>query len=219
MIKQSTFDFLRQLAENNNKTWFDENRASYDLAKSNFIEFLDGLIAKISLFDHHLEGLNAKDCMFRINRDVRFSKNKEPYKTNFGAYITFGGKNAEYAGYFIHIKPGDCFLGGGMYKPATPVLRRIRQEIDYNPSHLKEIINNEIFVNTFGEIQGEKLASAPKGYPKDHPEIELLKLKSYFVIHKLNENELLAENAQQHCAELFQVAFPFNKFFNETFIS
>ncbi|MGB0429860.1 MAG: DUF2461 domain-containing protein [Bacteroidia bacterium] len=219
MIEQSTFNFLADLEQNNNKDWFDLNRKKYQKAKDNFVDFIDKVIEQLSVFDHHLAGLSAKDCLFRINRDIRFSKNKAPYKTNFGAYIAFGGRKSEYAGYFFHLKPGECFLGGGMYKPSTPVLRKIRQEIDYNASQIKEIINQKQFTKTFGSLKGEKLVTAPKGYPKDHPEIELLKFKSYFVMHALNESDLMSANAVEHCAELFKVVFPFNRFFNETFIS
>jgi uncharacterized protein (TIGR02453 family) len=219
MIQQSTFDFLSQLSLNNNRDWFNENKASYESARDDFSGFVNALIGKIEVFDHHLAGLSASECTFRIYRDVRFSKNKEPYKTNFGAYIAFGGKNSNYAGYFIHLAPDNCFIGSGMYKPGTPVLRKIRQEIDYNPNQLKEIIYNQDFVKTFGEIQGERLATAPQGYPKDHPEIELLKFKSFFVMHNFEDSILLQENALDYCTQIFKKAYPFNRFFNETFIS
>ncbi|MFY0672489.1 MAG: DUF2461 domain-containing protein [Bacteroidia bacterium] len=219
MIQPNTFGFLKELSENNNREWFNEHKVNYERARDDFAAFVNALISKIETFDHHLTGLSAKECLFRIYRDIRFSKNKNPYKTNFGAYIAFGGRKSNYAGYFIHLSPSNCFIGSGMYKPGTPVLRKIRQEIDYNPIHLKRIIHNRDFVNTFGKIQGEQLATAPQGYPKDHPEIELLKFKSFFVMHNFNDQVLLEQNALEYCTNIFKMAFPFNRFFNETFIS
>lgn len=219
MFTEDTFNFFNELKKNNTKEWFDQNRKWYKEKKSEFAAFIDDLIAELLEFDHHLADVSAKDSIFRINRDVRFSNNKDPYKTNMGAYIAFGGRKSDYAGYYFHLEPDNCFLGGGMYIPSTPVLRKIRQEIDYNATELKEIIEAPIFKKTFGEIQGDRLKTAPQGYPKDHPEIELLQLKSYFVMHPLTNEEVLSKNLLQTCIASYKVMFPFNKFLNEIFIN
>lgn len=219
MLSTSTFNFLSLLEENNNREWFNANKKLYNEAKADFHLFVDELITGIDDFDHHLEGLSAQESVFRIYRDVRFSKNKEPYKSHFGAYIAFGGRKSSYAGYYIHVKPGHCFLGGGMYKPGSAVIKKIRQEIDYNPRVLQEILNEPAFKETFDEIKGEKLTSAPQGYPKDHENIELLKLKSFFVLNDFDDEKLQNESAVGFCLNNYKKLYPFNRFFNETFIN
>jgi uncharacterized protein (TIGR02453 family) len=215
MLQKSTLDFLKKLAKNNNKEWFDNNRSLYEAAKKDIAQFTEQLIKEIAQFDSSVAHLTSKDCTFRINRDVRFSKNKEPYKINMGTYISSGGKKSMLAGYYVHIQPnGATFIAGGMYMPDAALLNNIRQEIDYNTEEFKGIINSKSFKKTFGTLQGEKLKTAPKGYEKDHPEIELLKHKSYIVSKPLSDDELYNKNLVKIIAQSFKELYPLNQFLN-----
>jgi len=180
-IEKPTFQFLSDIKKHNEREWFIANRKRYDEAKGNFTDFIQEVINEITSFDPILKGLEAKSCIYRINRDIRFSNDKSPYKTHFGAFILRGGnKNMHaYAGYYIHIEPGNCMLSGGAYMPPTSWLSAIREKIDEQGDELLKIAANKDFVRYFGNIEGEKLKTAPKGYPRDHKFIELLKLKSF----------------------------------------
>lgn len=219
MIKKSTYLFLQELSENNHKLWFDANKQAYQNAREDFVRFIEQFIAGVDDFDHHLEGLTADECVFRLYRNARHATEKEPYKTHFGAYVAFGGRNSEFAGYYVHIAPGNTYIGGGMYNPGTAVLRKIRQEIDYNSEPLWNILRSAGFREYFGSIQGERLETAPTGYPKDHKDIELLKLQSYFAIHGMEDHELMSENTLSRCMKVVSELYQFNRFFNETFVS
>jgi len=213
MIEKQTFDFLKKLSKNNNREWFNENKPKFELAKANVEAFAQKIIEKIVKFDNRFNAdLKAKDCIFRIYRDVRFSKDKSPYKLNFGANISPGGKKSGVPGYYLHIKPGDCFVGGGMYKPDNKQLAAVRQEIDYNTNDFKKILNSKTFKDYFEELRGEKLKTAPKGYPKDHPEIELLKYKGYFALSELNDEILQNKNALKVVIQKMKAIAPLNNF-------
>jgi uncharacterized protein (TIGR02453 family) len=213
MIDKSTLDFLSKLKKNNNKEWFDKNRPIYETAKKNYYDFINELIQSISKFDSSVKHLDAKQCVFRINRDIRFSNDKTPYKTNMGADISPGGKKANTPGYYIHIQPGNSFLGGGMWQPPAPELSAIRQEIDYNTPEFKKILNNKDFKKYFGRLSEEdKVKTAPKGYEKTHPEIEILKLKSFLVIHDLKDSEVLSKDFIKQATTIFKAMHPLNKF-------
>lgn len=213
MIQTITFDFLNKLKKNNNKEWFDRHRPLYEAAKKDAQVFIDELIASISKFDSAVKHLEAKKCMFRINRDIRFSKDKTPYKINIGASISPGGKGSFTAGYYIHLQPGASFLAGGMWQPEAPLLHAIRQEIDYNAKEFKKIISHKDFKKCFGALSDEdKLKTVPKGYDKTHPEIELLKNKSFIVVHDLKDKEVLSKDFLKHCSTVFKAMYPFNSF-------
>lgn len=208
-------DFLTLLKDNNDKAWMDANKDFYQQARSEFILLIDYLLQDLKQFDPGIEGLTAKDCIFRINRDIRFSKDKSPYKTNFGASISDGGKKSLSAGYYLHIQPGhESFIGGGLYMPPGDQLKRIRQEIDYNAPELLEIVSNKDFVEEFGTIQGDKLARAPKGYDPEHPNIEFLKLKSYVVLHKLSDETLQSPNLLDKLSAKCRTMKPFLDYLN-----
>ena len=216
-IPASTFDFLKQLRKNNNKTWFNDHKSDYKEAQESFIVFIDELIRKIAKFDPSIAHHTGKDCVFRIYRDVRFSKDKSPYKTNFGAHITAAGKKSEIhsrAGYYIHLEPGNSMLAGGAYLPQGAWLKGIRQEIMDNADDLKKIINGKQFKMYFGELDGDKLKTAPRGIPKDHPEIELLRFKSFLATHPCPNEQVLAPNFLQHAAKVFKTLAPFDDFLN-----
>lgn len=207
--------FLSELGANNNKEWMDANRGAYLQAKADFEALVNVLLQNLQAIDPGLNGLTAKDCIFRINRDIRFSKDKSPYKHNFGASIAEGGKKSLNAGYYLHIQPGDeSFFGGGLYMPPGAQLKKIRQEIDYNAPELLKIVTAEDFKQAYGRIQGEKLSRAPKGYDPHHPNIEFLKLKSYVALHKLSDDDIKSPKLIENLTHNFQVLKPFIDFLN-----
>lgn len=213
MIQQSTLQFLKNLKKNNNKDWFDTNRDAYESAKTNFREFIDELITGISKFDPSVKNLEAKHCVFRINRDIRFSTDKTPYKRNMGASISPGGKKAVSAGYYFHLEPGASFLAGGMWQPEPPLLNAIRQEIDYNTDEFRKILGAKSFKTYFGSLSDEdKLKAVPKGYDKTHPAIELLKHKSFIVVHDVPDKTVLSKDFTKQCSKVFNAIGPLNLF-------
>ena len=206
------FEFLAELAEHNNRDWMQANKPFYERAKSTFKGLITELLAGINAFDASVEGLEPKDCIFRINRDIRFSKDKNPYKTNFGAAMMEGGKKTGNPTYYIHLQPGKSFVAGGVYMPEAESLKKIRQEIDYNPEELKKIVEADSFKQAFGKITGESLKTAPKGYPKDHPNIELLRMKSFLVVHDLTDAEVLSGGFVAEALDYFKIIHPFNEY-------
>ena len=210
---ESTYKFLKQLAKNNNKEWFDINRKTYESCKADFVELLKQIIEKSGLFDKDIANLEAKKCLFRINKDIRFSKDKSPYKLNFGAALEPGGKKTFIPGYYLHIEPGNCFLAGGCYQPMPEALASIRQEIDYNTSEFKKIISNKDFRLYFKELsQDDKLKTAPKGYDKTHPDISLFQLKSFVVVHHFDDELLFNKNFPVYASKVFKAMYPLNIF-------
>lgn len=207
-------NFLKELKENNTREWFNENKKVYESAKDQFEEFVNLLIMKIKEFDSSIDVSSAKDCTFRIYRDVRFSKNKEPYKTNMGAYIAKGGRKSEYAGYYIHMEPGTSFAGGGIYMPQPKVLKAIREDIYNDAETFKNIINDTEFKAMFPELYGEKLKTAPKGFPKDFPDIDLLNFKSYTVTKAITEKEILSDSFLDTLMKIFKTQKPLNDYLN-----
>lgn len=215
MLSKSTLDFLRSLKKNNNRDWFNANKPKYEQAKKEFEVFIDKVIREISRFDKNITGIKAKDCVFRIYRDVRFSHDKSPYKNHFGAFITGRGKNSNGPGYYIHTEPGNSFLAGGIYQPDGSQLELIRKEIDFSLKYFQKILNNKDFTKYFNGLADEgKLKTAPKGFPKDHPAIELLKHKSYIVAHKINDKQVIASDFLPHSLKIFRAMNPLNKFLN-----
>ena len=217
MIEKSTLSFLSSLKKNNNKDWFDKNKDKYLAAKKNIDDMTEELIRSFSAFDKKLAGLKAKDCVFRIYRDIRFSKDKTPYKNNMGASINAGGKKVMSAGYYIHIQPGGSFLAGGVWMPPTDQLKKIRQEIDYNGKKFKSILSAKEFKKYYGKLDDSKeykLARPPKGYDKDHPDVELLKLNSYIVWHQYKDKDVLSKNFAKELTKGAKVMKPFLDFLN-----
>jgi uncharacterized protein (TIGR02453 family) len=215
MLNKTTLDFLSSLNKNNNRDWFEKNRTKFEAAKNDIAELVKEMIRGMSKFDKDIAALEVKDCLYRIYRDVRFSKNKLPYKNNMGAYFSKNGRKSIFAGYYMHIQPGgNSFLAGGMYMPEPDHLKAIRQEIDYNSAEFKKIIGSKQFVKTFGSLQGEKTILAPKGYPKDHPEIELLKHKSLIVSHAVRDAQLMNKDFVKYATGVFKTMYPFIQFLN-----
>jgi len=220
MIQPDTIRFLKELTKNNHKDWFDEHRKQYETAKQNFRELVELIIREHSKKDSSLAALSSKDCMFRINRDVRFSKNKAPYKTNFGASIQAGGKKSMLAGYYFHIEPGGkSFVGGGLYMPEAAQLQKVRQEIDYNWKEFTGILQAKPFIKTYGGLEkgeGISLTREPKGYEKDNPAIEMLKLKSWVATAPLLDKQLTQADLPKIILHSFSVLQPLLVFLNRS---
>jgi uncharacterized protein (TIGR02453 family) len=214
MISKSTLEFLTRLGKNNNREWFEKNRAKYETAKADVESSVEKIIVAVKKFDKRIgDEITAKKCLFRIYRDVRFSGDKRPYKTNMGAYISPGGKKTIAPGYYIHIEPGKAFLAGGMWMPPAPELAKIRQEIDYNLDEFRKILRAKAFKECFGDLdQEDKLATAPKGYPKDHAGIDLLKLKSFVAVAELSDKQVLSKDFSKAAEKIFKAMKPLNDF-------
>jgi len=206
--------FLRQLDKHNERPWFEAHRKDYDSAHDEFELLVNILIGQLSSIED-LAGLTAKDCMMRIYRDVRFSKDKSPYRTSFAASLAPGGRKSWRMGWYVHVEPGDqSMVAGGMYQPEPPMLAHFRQSIDEDPRAFRKIINAASFKKYFGEIEGESLKSAPQGYPKDHPDINLLRMKSVTAVHHLSDAEVLAEDFSTHVVKACKAMKPFLDYFN-----
>ncbi|QEC54135.1 DUF2461 domain-containing protein [Anseongella ginsenosidimutans] len=213
MLQNSTLDFLGNLARNNNREWFNTNKTAYLAAKEDVEAFTAALIREASRFDPLLADLLPKNCLFRIYRDTRFSKDKTPYKTHMGLWLCPSGRNSNGPGYYLHITPGASFLAGGYWMPPADDLKAIRQEIDYNSTALKQLLEANSFRKYFGGLDEEHaLKTAPQGYPKDHPEIALLKLKSFTVSHPFKDMVLTTPKAARTVAAGWAALAPLNQF-------
>ena len=216
MINTETVKFLKELKKNNSKEWFDQNRKAYEQAKENYLDFAGEVLGRMKKIDTSLTDLEPKQCVFRINRDVRFSKNKDPYKTNMGASFSKGGKKIQCAGYYFHLEPGASFIGGGFWMPMAPELNKIRQEIDYNVEAFNKIINKKKFKDIFGSLsESEKLSRPPKGYDAENPAIELLKLKSFIVMTAVDDTELTGKDFSKKVVDHFEAMMPLVDFLNK----
>ena len=216
MLSNSIPTFLKALSKNNNKAWFDANRQAYEKAKSDFREFISGIILGIGKFDNTIAALDAKNCMFRINRDVRFSKDKRPYKTNMAGYFNKDGKKGAGAGYYLHIEPGASFIAGGIWMPEPGTLAGIRQEIDYNLKDINRILGTPGFKKYFpqGLDTSNMLQRPPKGYDTDNPAIELIKLKSFIVSKPFTDKEMASESFEKEILTAFRTMKPLVDFIN-----
>jgi len=214
-MDRSVINFLIALKTNNNREWFQKNKAWYEAVRKEVETLVDQqLIPGLAVLDPKLKLLTAKQCMFRIYRDVRFSTNKDPYKTYFGAYIGTEGRKSS-TGYYLHIEPDHSFVGGGSHSPETPILKAIRSEIYFQSDNFKQIIQQDEFLTAFGELQGEKLKRPPKGFPSDFHDIELLKLKEFTVMHSLENAEILQAGFDKKVMTIFQQMKAFNSFLSK----
>ncbi len=215
MLKQSTIKFMEQLAKNNDKVWFDKHREEYLSTKEDFEALVGDILAQLSATDPVFKEQNAKDCIMRIFRDVRFSKDKTPYKTNLGAGFSKGGRKFMGAGYYLHIEPGGkSFAGGGMWMPEPPMLKAVRQEIDYNFKEFTKIIEDKKFKKYFGKLEGEQLKKLPQGYAADNPAIEYLKMKSFTVGHNFSDADVTAKDFGKKVTDVFKTMAPLIDFLN-----
>jgi uncharacterized protein (TIGR02453 family) len=219
MLEPQTLTFLKQLKKNNNKPWFDAHRVQYEAARIDFSNFIQLVIDTLQKTDTTITGLTSRDCLFRINRDIRFSKDKTPYKSNFGASIKRGGRQSPFAGYYFHLEPGQSFIGGGMWMPQAPALKNMRQEIDYNWDEFQSILKGKHFKKTYNDIYkaGDvSLSTMPKGYEKDHPAADYLKLKSFIAETHISDEELTKGTLHKKTIAAFEALQPLLGFINRT---
>jgi uncharacterized protein (TIGR02453 family) len=216
MIRPSSFDFLTDLVANNNREWFLANKERYEAARENVIDFTAEWLKQMHLIDPSIdETLDAKKCVMRIYRDIRFSKNKTPYKNNFGISIPTKGLKLGRAEYYLQISPGNSFIAGGYWMPEAEHLKAIRQEIDYNADDLKKIIDAPDFISLFGEFRKqEQLKNVPREYGPENENIDLLKLKSFVAFRQLEESELMQPQAVVTITHLCSKIYPLNVFLN-----
>ncbi len=217
MLQASSLKFLKELKKNNNKEWFNTNRKNYELARQDFEAFLETVIGKLGRSDATIKDLKPRECIFRINRDIRFSKDKSPYKTNFGASINRGGKKSVYAGYYFHCEPEQAFVGGGIWMPMPPELKKVRQEIDYCFDEFRKIISAKKFKEEYGDLyHGDdmRLSLVPKGFDKNNPAAEYLKLKSFIAMKELNNKDLTSTGLVNNTVKTFQALQPLLRFVN-----
>lgn len=215
MLQPFLIDFLTELKANNNREWFADNKAKYTQAKENFETFIANLLPQLWVLDDTFAHIKTQDTLFRIYRDVRFSANKAPYKTQFSAYFCKGGKSSELAGYYLHVEPSNSFVGGGAYMPPADLLKKIRQEIDYNGEEFLQIVGKKEFKSIFGEIEGEKLKKLPKGYTADNPTIDFLKMKGFVATRKFSDEQVLSESFDKQIAASFLAMKPLIDFLNQ----
>lgn len=184
-------EFLKGLRKHNERAWFESHRGQYQLARARFEDYIAVLLHEIGRSEP-LGALSPKDCIFRLNRDLRFSKDKSPYKPYMSAYIAPGGRKSRNLGTYIHLEPGNrSMIAGGFHEPEPQQIASWRRAIDRDPRPWKKIAAEKSFRAHFGEVQGERLKTAPQGYPRDHPEIELLRLKQVTVARPLSDAEVL----------------------------
>ena len=217
MLQSSTLKFLKDLKKNNNKPWFDKHRENYENAKEDFCGFVQKLIDHHAKMDSGISSLVASQCVFRINRDVRFSKDKSPYKTNFGASITRGGKKSGLAGYYVHCEPGESFIGGGVWMPTPPALKKLRQEIDYDFDEFSKLTGSKKFKAVYGGMyqeEGIKLSKVPQGFDKESPAAEYLKMKSYIALKSFNDAEVTSQKMFRQSIEAMETLYPLLNFLN-----
>ena len=218
MLQTATIKFLKELKKNNNKPWFDLHRKEYEAAKADFASFIQQVIDQHGKKDATIKNIVAKDCMFRINRDVRFAKDKSPYKTNFGASINKGGRKAfNSAGYYFHLEPGGSFTGGGIYMPMPDDLKKVRQEKDYNFKEFKKILSSSAFKSVYGDLDRSAeytLSRVPKGYEADNPAAEYLKLKSFIGMVQVKDTDLASKDLLKKTTTAFSALQPLIEFVN-----
>ncbi len=217
MLEPQTLKFLSSLKNNNNKPWFDAHRPQYEAAKIDFQNFIHLIIEDLKRSDTTIAGLNSKDCLFRINRDIRFSNDKTPYKSNMGASIKRGGKKSTFAGYYFHCEPRKSFIGGGLWMPDGSSLKSLRQEIDYNWDEFQEIIQEKNFKKIYSDLykgSDQSLATNPKGYEKDNPAIAYLKLKSFIAEASVADEELTKATLHKKTVVAFKALQPLLDFIN-----
>lgn len=206
-ISPTTFQFLQDLKANNNREWFQENKARYDAAYANVIDFAEEVLDQMSEHDH-LVPMTGKKSLFRIYRDVRFSKNKSPYKNHWGGRMKRATEELR-GGYYYHIEPGGSFVAGGFWAPNKEDLKRIRDEFAADAEPIRAITADPVFVETFGQLKGDSVKTAPKGFSKEHPNIDLIRMKQFIVTREFSDEEVLQDNYAEKVVETFQAMRPY----------
>lgn len=215
IINPETLNFLSTLEINNNREWFNENKQLYLQAKENVENVVNEIISGVSEFDESVERLEAKNCIFRIYKDTRFSKDKTPYKTNIGAsLVEKGPKTLNHAGYYVHLEPGKSFLAGGVYMTESKNLKAIRERISSEGDNFLKILNKKSFKDNL-ELRGDRLVKVPQGFDKENPMGDYLKFKQFTVFHSLSDEDVLNKDFVKNTVKIFKEIYPFNQFLND----
>lgn len=217
MITKESLDFIEDLKKNNDRDWFLANKKRYESYKKNYHDLISEFIEVMAPLDKSLKLLQIKDCAFRINRDIRFSTDKSPYKTHMGIWMSSGQKNTNLSGYYIHIEKGASFIAAGVYWPDAADLKKIRKEIAFFYEDLEKITNDKKFKSEFGTLdrdEGNSLKTAPKGFEKDHPAIQFLKLKCFTASQKIDDKLIMDKDFVIKAAEKLIILKPLNEFLN-----
>jgi len=212
-IPASVFSFLKDLKANNNREWFQENKERYQAQYDVAAQFAEDLLQRMKQVDN-IETVSGKKSLFRIHKDVRFSKDKSPYKINIGGSFT-RATNYLRGGYYFHIEPGNCFLGGGFWGPSADDLKHIRNQIAADPAPLRKILASKEFKSVFGKLEGEQLKTAPKGFDKDHPAIDLINYKQFLLVRRFTDKEAQSENYLNQVVATFQAMRQFFDYMSE----
>ena len=215
-LKQ-VLDFLYDLQINNNRPWFEEHKEAYNEAKITFEGFVNALIQRLSAYED-LSGVTARGSIMRIYRDIRFSKDKTPYKSCMTAHIASRGKKSGSLGFGIRLAPLDSGAAGGLWDPSPEQLAKFRNGVDRNKDKLLDLVKTPDFMKYFGSIQGEKLKTAPKGYAKDHPAAEILKLKQVYVFRTFTDEAVLADDFVDQLVTTYVAMKPFLDYLNNAII-
>ena len=210
------FQFLKNLSANNNREWFSEHKGEYEQARTNFESLLSVVIARVSLFDESIRGVEPRQCTYRIYRDTRFSADKTPYKIHFGGYINAYGKKSDHCGYYIHLQPGGCMLAGGSYCPSGPLLKELRQSVYDNIDEFRSIVEDPDFSRYFPVVGETFLKTAPKGFSRDFPYLKYLQCKDYLVSYAVPDDFFLAPNFLDKVDEVFCQLNRYSDFLNYT---
>ncbi|RYJ36725.1 DUF2461 domain containing protein [Flavobacterium anhuiense] len=217
MLAKESLQFLDDLKKNNNREWFQENKKRYEVFKKDYHLLVSDFLDVMKPLDPSLELLEIKDCTFRINRDIRFSKDKSPYKSHLGVWMSAGVKGANRSGYYVHIEKGGSFIAGGFYSPDAEELKKVRKEIAFFYDDLQEILNDKNFKKEFGSLdvnENNSLKSMPRGYEKDHPAIEFLKLKSFTASQTYDISEVTKKDFVKKMSQKLIALKPLNEFIN-----
>lgn len=212
-IPSSMLKFIKELTANNDRTWFAENKPRYQAEQQHMIAFADALITEMNKHDK-IETPTGKKSLFRIYRDTRFSKNKTPYKTHFSGSLKRATKLLR-GGYYFHVEPGGSFVAGGFWAPNSPDLKRMREDIAFDDKPLRQIISDPVFVETFGALKGDAVKTAPKGFSREHPAIDLLRHKQFVVTRNFTDKEVKSDKFLEEVVTTFCRMRPFFDYMSE----
>ena len=222
MITKDSLAFLADLKENNDRDWFLENKSRYEIYKQNYYDFAQELLDKMIVLDESLKNLEVKKVVFRINRDIRFSKNKTPYKTHMAVWFSAGAKKDNLAGYYLHIENGKSFVAGGVYWPESEPLSKIRKEIAFFQEDIEKIVSDSDFKSIYKQLERTEtnsLKTSPKNYDKDHPAIEFLRLKSFVATASVSDKDVLQKDFAEKAAKQMIILKPLVDFLNRGLLS
>jgi len=213
------YHFIEKLVQNNNREWFQKHREAYDMMRTNLDRLVEDLAHGLQKIEPDFHFTKARDYTFRIYRDLRFSKDKSPYKNHIGIYLINGGRKSPMAGYYVHIQPEASFIAGGLFRPDSKILRAVRDEIYYNCQSFEKIISSADFKRTFGGLWSEdKLKGVPRDFPKDSPAAKYLKYKSFIAMRAFDEKDFLSSGFIETCMQTFRSIKPMNDFLNNAIV-